>query len=481
MAAETPPLYQEVAERIDLLIQRGALRPGQRIPSIRSLSRELGVGMGTVKEAYWLLERRRLIEAHPQSGFYVLETPRAPPPDEAAPDAAGLDPQQVSLCRIYGAFQEQAALLRERGGSAPKPFLSLSMAEADIALLPTERLSRLLQEVSRDRAEEAFGYCMTPGHIELRRQLAVTAASHGLAGRPEDFIVTNGCHESLCLALGAACRPGDLVAVSSPVYFNLLSMLEDLHLKALEIPETADGMDLRVLAFALEHHPVKAILAIPNFNNPSSSLMPPEAKRELVALAARHEIPLIEDDIYGDLHFSGERPRNCAAWDTDGSVILCSSFSKTISPGLRCGWVRGGRWQAAIDRRKTSLNIGTSALTQLCLARYLAEGNYERHLRGLRAKLAEQADAARRAVIAAFPAGSAVNRPPGGLVLWVELPGQADSLALYQAALEAGVMVAPGALFSMKGRFNRHVRLNTGVWNAGTAEAVAVLGRLAHG
>jgi DNA-binding transcriptional MocR family regulator len=434
--------------------------------------------MGTVKEAYWLLERRRLIEAHPQSGFYVLEAGTTPvPPEEAPAPAASLDPQEVSLCRIYGALQEQAALNQD---DRPLPFLSLSMAEADHSLLPSERLSRLLQEVSRDRASEAFSYCMTPGHIELRRQIAVLSATHHLPARPEDFIITNGCHEALYLALGACCQPGDLVAVTSPIYFNLLTMLEDLHLRALEIPDTPDGLDLNVLAFALEHHPVRAVLVIPNFNNPTGSLMSAGAKRELVKLTSRHEVPLIEDDIYGDLHFAGERPRNCASWDPDGSVILCSSFSKTISPGLRCGWVRGGKWQKAIDRRKTSLNIGTSALTQLCLSRYLTEGGYERHLRGLRGRLAEQSVLLRQAISQSFPDPTMVNQPNGGLVLWVRLPDAVNSLSLYQAALDQGIMVAPGSLFSMKGQFDHHLRLNAGTWNPQTAQAVASLGRLVH-
>jgi DNA-binding transcriptional MocR family regulator len=465
-------LYREVAARIVTLIDRGILKPGERIPSIRQMSDTLGVSLNTVKEAYSQLENSYHIEAVPQSGFYVRKDghQRGSP---AKVDPTELDPLEVSLCRIYGAFQEN--------GKIP-PGMELAIAHVDIDLLPAAKLQKYLVDAVRYNCRECLDYGIAPGDTQLREQIAKHYVMNGTGLTGEELIITNGCHEALFLSLLAVCQPGDTVAIETPLYFNFIRMLESLQLKVLEIPcDSAEGMSLEALQFALDNHRIKAVLSIPNFNNPLGSLMPEENKARMVEMAARHEIPLIEDDIHSDIYFTSKRPLPYRAFDRSGNTILCSSFSKTLAPGLRVGWVAAGRYQARVESLKTLLNIGTSPFTQRCLINFLREGSYERFLRRLRRDLKRQTETLRELILASFPAGTNVNSPPGGFVLWVEVPEGIDTLELFARALKEGIAFAPGPLFSMRGRYSNFLRLTAGVVNENVTDAIIRLGRLMKG
>jgi DNA-binding transcriptional MocR family regulator len=457
-----------VTKRIIHLIRTGALKEGDRIPSIRQLSRELKVSINTVKDAYWKLESRNYIVAVPQSGFYVKKQPADVLPDPPV-DPHYLDPQDVSLCRIYGAFQSMGRCT---------PEISLAIADLVPDLRPTAKMGRFITQVLREQEQESFSYLMTPGHIELRQQIARLGLSNGLELSPEQIVITNGCHEAVFLALMAVCQPGDTVVLESPVYFNLLQLLQHLRLKIIEIPSSqVDGMHLDTLRFVLENHSVKAVFSISNINNPLGFSMPRAKKKALVALLDRYGIPLIEDDIYGDLAFK-QRLFPCKAFDTTDNVVLCSSFSKTIAPGLPVGWILPGKFHDPVVKTKTLMNISTASVNQIAMARFLKDGGYERHLRGLRKTLAAHVTAMRAAILKYFPRGTRVSRPSGGFLLWIELPPGLDAEAIYHRALHQGILIAPGHLFSIKPTYTHCMRLSAGMWNQRIEKAIQVLGAL---
>jgi DNA-binding transcriptional MocR family regulator len=463
-------LYQSVAEEISRLIDQGMFRPGQRIPSVRALSRQLGVSVATVLEAYGLLEDRGSVEARPQSGYYVRSRSRARPaePDISAP---AMSPTAVSMGELVMMVLRDASNpdLVPLGATIPGP-----------DLLPTDRLNRILSAVARRKGAQGASYAMPPGCEALRVQFARRALEAGCTLAPDDIVTTSGCQEAIVLSLQATCRPGDTVAVESPTYYNFLQAIEVLGLRALEIPtHPREGLSLDALRYALEQTPIHACLAIPNFNNPLGGSMPEEKKRELVELLAGHEIPLIEDDIHGELGFAEERPRAAKAFDRKGLVMLCGSVSKTLAPGYRVGWVAAGRFQKQVEHLKAVHNLATATLPQLAVAEFLANGGYDRHLRRLRKAAARQMEWLSRAVARHFPEGTKMTRPQGGLGLWVELPPGIDALVLYERALRAGITIAPGPLFSPKQRYRNFVRLNAGHWSDRTEKAVKVLGGLA--
>lgn len=284
------------------------------------------------------------------------------------------------------------------------------------------------------------------------------------------------------LALRATCKPGDVVVVESPTYYNFLLLIENLNLRALEVPcHPKDGISIEALRYAMDHNRISACLFNVNFNNPLGSLMPPERKRELIDLLAEREIPLIEDDIHGDLTFISERPFSTKAFDSKGLVLLCSSFSKTLAPGYRVGWIAPGRYQSEVELLKLMTNISTPTPTQLAVAEFLTNGGYDRHLRRLCRIYASQTAQMAAAVGRFFPEGTRVSRPEGGHFLWVELPAGIDSFCLYEQAMSHGISITPGPIFSATGKYSNCIRLNAASWSGRVEQAIETLGGLAKG
>jgi DNA-binding transcriptional MocR family regulator len=469
---EKLPLYEELAGKLAFLIEKGTYRPGEKVPSIRAMSRQMQVSVNTVKEAYVLLENRRLVEARPQSGYYVRgRLPEELPPPAISPGEVA--PVSVNIGAVAAQVMRDAATpnLTYFGCAMPNP-----------EQLPIDKLIRMLASETRRFRHQSVSYAMPPGIPRLRQQVARRLVISGCALRPEEIVITEGCSEAVFLALRTVCRPGDTIAVESPVYYNFLQIIQELGLRTLEVPSSpVDGMSLEVLRYALDHNRVSAVLTVSNFNNPLGFVMPDARKRELVELLATRDIPLIEDDIYGDLAFDSTRPSVAKQWDRKGLVLLCSSFSKTIAPGYRIGWIAPGRFQEQIERLKMMTTIASPAPTQMAVAEFLANGGYDHHLRAIRkvyaGKVAQMADAVGRH----FPAGTRMSRPRGGFSLWVEMPEGVDAMRLYHQALAAGISVAPGGLFSATGKFGNCVRLNAAFWAEREERAVATLGRLASG
>ncbi|WP_426755694.1 PLP-dependent aminotransferase family protein [Myxococcus sp. Y35] len=471
--AHKPKLYEQVAERLEEAITAGTLRPGDKLPSVRQLSLRERVSISTVLQAYLHLEAEGLIETRPQSGHYVRrrERPQLAEPQLSRPaSTATLVTVSSLVASVYQSMGD--ARMVQLGAASPSP-----------ELLPTRRLFRELNALTRDARDRGVQYDVLPGCVELRQQLARRSMDWGCSLAMDDFITTFGASEAVHLCLLAVARPGDTIAIESPAYYGTLQAIEALGLRALEIPSCpCNGMQMEALEAALTRRRIAAVLVVPSFSNPVGSCMPDVRRQRLVNLLDAHDVPLIEDDIYGDLHFGPERPRSCKAFDKRGNVMLCGSFSKTLAPGFRVGYVAPGRFRERVELLKFSTSVTTATLPQYAIARFLQSGGYDRHLRSLRRRLCAQVQRMTSAVAEFFPEGTRVTRPTGGQLLWVELPQQVDVLTLHAKALEAGISIAPGPIFSARTDTYRNCfRLSCGhPWTPRIEAAMATLGALAR-
>ena len=465
------PLYQDLASRTAKLIAEGVLRAGDRLPSVRQACRTHEVSPVTVTQAYYLLESRGLIEARPKSGYFVrarLGQALAEPEMMSRP--LGQSTQlQVSdfIFQILESVKDPAVV--PLGSSFPSPYL-----------FPLDKLGRFLASAARKLDPLSTITDLPPGNEELRRQLALRYLAHGATVAPQEIIITSGAMEGINLCLQAVTRPGDLIAIESPTFYAGLQASERLGLKVIEIPtHPREGVSLAALEDALRQHPIKACLFMLNFANPMGGLVPDERKKALLELLQRHEVPLIEDDVYAELYFGSQAPLCSKAEDPAGLVMHVSSFSKCLAPGYRLGWVAAGRYAQAIQRQKFSTSLATNVPVQIALADYLKHGGYENHLRHLRRTLANQEAALTAAVEQHFPAGTRLARPQGGYFLWLELPRRVDTLLLHQQALAQGISIAPGPIFSAKREFGNCLRLNFGHSDSPRQQtAIATLGQL---
>lgn len=476
MTSEPTPLYLLVADELASLIATGQLPARSRVPSVRRLARQRDISVTTAVATLRVLEQRGLIEARPKSGYFVAS--RRQPPPEPAP---------VDLPRTPRLAGAQAMLKRLAEASLDPSLVRLGEAIPDPALFPQAALRASLARVARRHPLHLTAYPRRMGGSPaLRAQIAAHYAGFGARLDADELIITNGCMEALTLALRAVAAPGDTIAVESPTYFGFLQLAENLGVKVLEVPMHAgEGLSLPALRDLLAGRAgrqVRAVVSIANFSNPTGAMLPEARKRELVKLCRDADIVLIEDDIYGDMPLEGERPRPCKAFDTDGRVLLCSSFSKSLAPGARVGFLAPGRYREQLRAVKLVTSGATAVLQQEMLADYLGSGRYARHLQKLRERCKAQLTRLSQSVQDQFPAGTRLARPQGGYVLWVELPGDIDTLVLHEAAGRSGVDFVPGAMFSASGRYANCLRLNAGFpVTAATEQAIGRLAALIRG
>jgi DNA-binding transcriptional MocR family regulator len=462
-------LYERVADHIVKLIDGGTLRAGERLPSIRRLSSQMDVSISTVLQAYMVLEDKDWIEAKPQSGFYVRPARNLPPEPKASAPSPVVTRVGVS---------ELVAQVFQSAHDPQVVQFALSTPSPDH--LPVKRLNRLMAAATARSGARALSYDFPPGYRPLRHEIAKRMIEAGCQLSENDLVTTHGTMEALNLCLRAVAKPGDVVAIESPAFYGTLQVIESLGMRALEIPtDPRNGIVLDALASALRRQKIKACLFVLNFSNPLGSCMPDGEKKALVELLARREIPLIEDDIYGDLYFAEKRPRTAKAYDKQGLVLLCSSFSKTLAPGYRVGWTAPGRFKLQVESLKFTSSMATTTAPQMAIADFLQSGGYERYLRKIRRILMTQVQQMSNAVGRYFPAGTKVTRPQGGYVIWVELPQSVDSLELHRRAMAQKISVAPGPIFSAKQKYKNFIRLSCGLpWSEKIDGAVRMLGEL---
>jgi DNA-binding transcriptional MocR family regulator len=465
--------YEEVATFITGLVDSGTLPPGSRAPSLRDISRQRQISLSTALQAYRLLEDRGVLEARPQSGHYVAR--RAAIRLEAP--AISKPPSKATAVAV------SAMLLKLQQYSADPRLVPLGWAFPSAELLAAGRLDRFLARAARTKGAGHNTYTVPKGDLRLRQEIARRALRWGQALSPEDIVITCGCTEAVTLALNIVARPGDTIAIESPTYFGLLRSLEVLGLKVIELPTDArSGIDLSALKRVLERGSVKACLFSSSFNNPLGCTMSNAKKLKVLTLLARYRVPLIEDDIFGDIYFGPQRPTPFIALNRGGNTIYCSSFSKTIAPGYRIGWMAMKtemQKQRALER-KLAFTLSGPPLLQAAFADFLSSGGYDNHLRRIRRVFEDTIDRMIRAIDRSFPTGTKVTRPAGSFVLWLELPKSMQTRVLFDRALEHGICFVPGDVFSASGRFGHCLRLSCGHgWDARIEKGVMKLGELA--
>ncbi len=470
--------YEQVAAQIAGQIEQGALRPGQKVPSLQRIHKQFGVSLSTAIRAYSLMEKEGLLECRPQSGFYV--TPRPPAPPQPAPKVHKASRVEMGSFN-KGELFEIRAMVEKELLRPDSEVLHLGTIELNPDLLPLAALQKSTAAGPRRVGPKGYLYNWPPGDLSLRRQLARHYLDRGLSLSANDFLTTTGCTEGIQLCLDAVAKPGDLIAVESPSCVWSQVFIQRKGLKALEIPTLPHkGMDLDFLEKSLRRHKVKACLSIPSFHNPTGSLMPEANKRRLVEMLAARDIPLIENDINGDLSFGGAPAKPAKAFDKKGLVLLCSSFSKTLATGLRVGWVTPGKFYGEIKLNKILGTMSCNTFTESSVGHFMEQGLYRRFLAKARKFYAANLQAFLGALPRFFPRGTRVHRPQGGLTLWVEFPKGVDSFRLCREAMAEKILVLPGPFMSSQGKFKNCIRITYGYpWSERVEKALETVGRLA--
>ena len=464
-------LYRQVIDLITDNIDSGALRPGDRLPSLRRMSNRISVSVPTVRQAYIELERQRRVESRPQSGFYVRSLPINALVRPAPPFRRSAKPIPVIgsslMDRVYEGLYTPGVV----------PF---GIANPCMVKPAAKALHRTMKRVMARAEERSLGYAPTLGEPGLRRQIAYRYLDT-VGGKidPENICITNGGQEALLLALHAVADKGDVIAVESPTYHGMLELIHSLGMLAIEIetcPE--DGVTLSALRKTLEAHPVKACLFSTTLNNPLGVSMTEDCRKTLVEICEEHDVALIEDDVYGDLMFDGHRPKPAEFFSRSGRVLTCGSFSKTAAPGYRIGWLIAGKHIGKITQLKRAFSCSSGLLQQLTLSEFMASGDYDRYLKTLRPELQCNAERMSALVAQHFPRETRTSKPVGGGVLWLELPEKVDSEVLFETAIEAGISIAPGLIFSPCNRYRNFIRLSYGhPWSEKIEQSIEWLGR----
>jgi len=463
-------LYLKIACSLEQQINNEVLKVGDKLPSIRMICRQHGVSMSTAQFAYYELEAKSLIEPRPQSGYYVSNTLRS---KLAMPEVTRPETKPVKV--VTDIFENSF------NNAAEKNFTVFSRGVPAIPLLPVAKLNKGMLHAIRSLPGGGTSYETLQGNEKLRTQVAKWSFNWKGNLSKKDILTTAGCMNAISYCLMALTKSGDTIAVESPCFYGILQLSQSIGLKVLELPTNPQtGVDIEALKKIVHKTKLAACLFVSNFNNPFGSLMPDEHKKEAVKLLEKYNVPLIEDDIYGDIYFGDKRPTCCKSYDESGMVLLCSSVSKTLAPAYRVGWVAPGKYMEQLSKIKLFNCLSSTAVTHEVIGSFLENGRYEAHLRKLRRTLYTNYLQYVRVIGEHFPAGTKISRPQGGLSLWVELPKQTDTIVLYNSAISKKIIFSPGSMFTLQKQFNNCMRLSYGLeWNEKTESGLKVLGRLA--
>lgn len=463
-------LYQQVIDLIHQMQRSGTLRAGDKLPSLRKLASRLEVSVPTVKQAYLELERQGHIAARPQSGYY-LKAAQGKALQSRPADWGNVEPTAVKcqslIERVFEAVHQHNVV-------------PLGIANPVAANSPDKTLARTMRRVLSNFGDKVVTYGPINGNPDLRRQIAFRYQDHGIKAEPDVLVITNGGQEALAIALQCVAEPGDVIAVESPTYFGLLELIASCNMQALEIRTCAkDGVCLDDLSKALVEHPIKACMFASSINNPLGSLMPDKRREQLVRLLEAHDVPLIEDDVYGELYFGDKQPKPAAYYSRKNLVMTCSSFSKTAAPGYRLGWLLPAQWEARAKRLKRAYSCSTGMLQQWTMSEFIKSGDYDRHLKVLRKTLVYNAQRMRAAIFDYFPPNTHVCQPQGGCVLWIKCPNNIDTAVLFDLSIAQGISFTPGNICSPCGQYHDYMRISFGVvWNEQIERALETLGQL---
>ncbi|WP_426767000.1 PLP-dependent aminotransferase family protein [Erwinia aphidicola] len=444
-------LYHQLAETLAEAIRQGTFMPGSRLPAIRRCASIHQVSVNTVLTAYGILEDRGLIEARPQSGYYVRDALPALT-RQSFQHSSVRSPGREKLDLIDAVFAAQ--------NHSDYTNISLACPQSG-DFFPTAKISRIMASLLRREPQLIGRYALPPGSLRLRREIARRSMGLGITISAEDVTLTHGCMEALQLGLRAVTQPGDCVGVETPTYFYLFPLLASLGLKVLEIPTDPQyGLSLDALELLLQEKRIKALIAMPNAQNPLGSSMTLAGKKRLARLVNQYQVPLLEDGLYAELQFCWPLTPAVKAFDEGGWVMYCTSFTKTVAPDFHLGWIAAGRFAQQLARLKAVSSLAESRLLSETLGHFLESGGYDHHLRSLRRRYAAQLEEARGIIARHFPQGTRATRPSGGFVFWVELPGNVDSVELFHRLLQEKICLTPGALYTLSERCNHALRLS---------------------
>jgi DNA-binding transcriptional MocR family regulator len=463
-------LYLRIAKGLEKQITNEVLKVGDKLPSIRMICREHGVSMSTAQFAYYELERKSLIESRPQSGYYVshsfrrkLEIPEISQP--------GTDAPARNISDVFTSVYNNAS---------KKNLTLFSLGSPSQDLLPLPRIRKGFAEAARNLPGCGTMYESIQGNEKLRRQVARWSFNWKGNLSEHDIVATSGCMNAISYCMMATVKAGDTIAVESPCFVGILQLAQSLGLKVLELPtHPKTGIEIGALKKAVVHNKIRLCLLVSNFNNPLGSCMPEEHKKEVVRLLEHYNVPLIEDDLYGDIYFGDSRPTCCKTFDESGNVLYCSSISKTLAPGFRVGWVAPGKYKDKIVQLKLFHTLSSSTIANEIIGHFLETGRYESHLRKLRQTLHANYLQYVRVIGEHFPEETRISRPQGGFSIWTELPRQVNTFELFNTALKSRISIAPGRMFTLQNQFDNCMRLSYGLpWSDKLEQGLKVLGKL---
>ena len=454
------PLYQQIKTHLQQGILSGSLPPDTRLPASRQLARDLGVNRITVETAYSELEADGLIYSRVGSGTYVLHSISLPNTPIDSLDAAWPLWQQNIQVEFAASTDSEGS---ERLKSAAHPEL-ISFAGGTSAphMFPADDFRKVLPAVMRRDGMAALGYGESNGYGPLRSTIAHVLASQGLQARPENILITAGSQQALSLVSQLLLKPGDTILVESPTYGGALDLFRAVGFSVVGIPMDKQGMRVENLEKLLQQHHPKLIYTIPNFHNPTGTCLSSSRRRELIVLADRYNVPILEDDFVGDLRYDGRAQPALKALDPGGRVIYANTFSKLIMPGLRVGFllIEGPIYEHLVNFKRVN-DLATSALIQRALEAYVTVGRYQSHLRRSCQIFRKRRDAMIAALQRYLPADVHFDIPQGGLFLWVRLPEGISSDDLLPVARREGVDFVPGNRFFPDGMQGKAwIRLN---------------------
>ena len=440
--------YTELEAILKKKIDANSFTPTGKLPSVRELCKLQGLSKATVLHSLHRLESQGLIYAKPKSGYFVTQIK---PPKRVLPKQikTSSTPRNVSVPAILKDIMTRSAAF---------DILPSAGAQEDATHLTV--LNRHLNKAFRSsQSQKAFYYNSSDGDLRLKH--AIINHYGGLNQKPDELCITNGCQHSLFISLMATCSPGDTVAVESPTFYGVLQILEQLNLKIIEVAcDPEHGISIDDLTKKIAKWPIKACVVSPNYSTPTGACMPHRAREELLKLAVKSDFCIIEDDIYGDLAFPPFVSESLKSLDTQGQVILCSSFSKSLSRDLRIGWVFGGKWHDKITQLKLVTQLSSCGSIQQGLATFIEDGHYRRYLNKHVYAIKQQQAELINFLQTHWPEDIRFTQANGGISMWVELDESIDTQKSYNEILQQGIVMTPGSLFSASGQYKNFLRLS---------------------